>query len=261
MSDIILAADQTAATQLLGAGEAALGTQSKSGSGSLGPFSAGYSASVNFSGGTVSLTPPNVVGIDNVDLNYSIHLSFGLDLNDFLPHFCLPQICVFGFCTPKICISWPTITIPFSFGDTVSFSADFTLNPHLSGSDWLIDVVIVGVPHLQFGVATAAILAALGTAITLAISWVPFIGPLLAGLIDLLLATIGVAGLTGLLGYILTPFVAGLSFQIYDQPQKFPVLPAGGPDDPEVDIKITGIAATVQASDKNELVIAGDFTA
>jgi hypothetical protein len=34
-----------------------------------------------------------------------------------------------------------------------------------------------------------------------------------------------------------------------------------GPTDPEVDITITALGATVQATDKNELVIAGDIAA
>jgi hypothetical protein len=261
MSDIIAAADQVATTKLLNVGEGLLGTQSKSGSGSLGPFSASYSASVNFTGGSVVLTPPNVIELANVHLNYSVNLSFGLDLNDFLPHFCLPRICLFGFCTPKICISWPTVTIPFGFSDTVDISADFTLNPHLQGPDWLIDIVIVGIPLLQFGATTAAILAALGLTIAAAVGWIPFIGPFLAAAVIIIIAAIGIAGLTGLLGLIITPFVSGLTFNIYKQKQHFPVLPASGPNDPEVDINITALNATVQASDKNELVIAGDFTA
>lgn len=261
MSDIIAAADQTAATTLLHDAETALGTISKSGSGSFGPFGASYSASVTFSGGTINLNPPNVIEIANGNLHYSVSLTFSLDLNSFLPHFCLPQVCVFGICTPKICISWPTITVPFSFSDNVNLTADFTLDAHLSGANWLIDVVIVGIPTLQFGAATAGILAALGAALSLALLPIPFIGPFLAGAVAVIVAAVGIAGLTGFLGTIITPFVSGLRFNIYKQPQVFPVLPAGGPIDPEVDIKITALGATVQATDKNELVIAGDFTA
>ena len=77
----------------------------------------------------------------------------------------------------------------------------------------------------------------------------------------MIVAAVGIAGLTGFLGTIITPFVSGLHFNIYKQPQVFPVLSAGGPIDPEVDIKITALGATVQATDKNELVIAGNFTA
>ena len=261
MPDIIAAADQVAATKLLHDAETTLGTQTASGSSSLGPFTASYSASVSFTGGSVTLTPPNIIELANCNLNYSLGFSFGLDLNNFLPHFCLPQVCLFGICTPKICISWPTISIPFSFSDTITFTGDFTLDAHLSGTDWLIDVVIVGVPLLQFGPTTAAILAALGVAIAAAVAWIPFIGPFLAAAVALIIAAIGIAGLTGFLGAIITPFVSGLRFNIYKQPKLFPVLPFSSAIDPEVDVTITALGADVEATDKNELVISADIMA
>ena len=111
MPDIIAAADQTAVTTLLHDAEATLGTKSASGGESLGPFFVNYGASVSFSGGTVNLKAPNVIEIANLNVNYSLNLSFGLDLNDFLPHFCLPQVCFFGICSPKICLSWKTVSV------------------------------------------------------------------------------------------------------------------------------------------------------
>jgi hypothetical protein len=261
MPDIVAAADETATTILVHDAETALGSIAKSGSGSFGPFTAGYTTTVNFSSGIVNLTPPNVIEIADCNLHYSVSLSFSLDLNSFLPHFCLPQVCLFGICTPKICISWPTITVPFAFADNVKFTANFTLNPHLSGSNWLIDVVIVGVPLLQFGPATAGILAALGAALTAALLPIPFIGPFLAGAVAVIVAVIGIAGLTGFLGTIITPFVSGLSFNIYKQPKTFPILPAGAPIDPEVDVQINALVAAVQATDKDELVITADIAA
>jgi len=261
MPDIIAAADTTATTDLLHDAESTLGTLSKSGGGSLGPFVANYSASVSFSGGTVNLLPPNVIQIADININYSLGLSFGIDLNDFLPSFCLPQICFFGWCTPKICITWPTVTIPISFSDTATITGDFTVTALLSGADWLVDVTIDSVPLIQFGAGTAALLVAIGAAITAAVGWVPFIGPFLALLADAVLAVIGIAGVTGLLGDILTPFVSGLTFTVYNQPQLFPVLPNSGPNDPEVDVTITALGAVVQASDKNELVISASIAA
>ena len=91
MSDITLAADQTAVTRLLHDAESILGTQSKSTSGSFGPFFAQAGASVSFSGGSVTLTPPKTIELANVSLNYALSLSFGIDLSKFLPNFCLPQ--------------------------------------------------------------------------------------------------------------------------------------------------------------------------
>jgi hypothetical protein len=261
MPDIIAAADQTATTDLLHDAETTLGTLTKTGGGSLGPFVANYSASVSFTGGAVNLLPPNVIQIADLNINYSLGLSFGLDLGDFLPSFCLPQICFFGWCTPKICITWPTVTIPISFSDTATLTGDFSVVAVLSGSNWLVNVVIDSVPLLQFGAGTAALLAAVAAAVTAAVGWVPFIGPFLALLADAVIAAIGIAGITGLLGDILTPFVSGLSFTVYNQPQLFPVLPNSGPDDPEVDVTITALGAVVQATDKNELVISASIAA
>jgi len=260
MSDIVAAADTTAATRLLHDAETTLGTIVKVGSGSLGPFTASYSAAVSFSGGTVKLIPPNIIELADCHVNYSLTLQFSIELNSFLPHFCLPRVCLFGICTPKICVDWPTVNVPFSFSDTVTFTSDFTLDAHLSGPIWLVDVVIVGVPLLQFGPTAAAILAALGLAISAAVAWVPFIGPFLAAAVAVIVAAVGVTGLTGFLGTIVTPCVSGLRFNIYRQPKLFTVLPASGPSDPEVDVTIAALGATVQATDKNELVLAADIS-
>jgi hypothetical protein len=266
MPDITLAADQAAATTLLHDAEAALGTQTTSGSGSLGPFGASWSASASFSDGAIDLLPPNVIQITNCNFNYSLGFSISVDLNSILPHFCLPQICIpipfdGDLCTPKICISWPTITIPVNFSDTITFTADFTLNAHLSGAMWLVDVVIVGIPALDLTPAAVAILAAIGAAVTPILLLIPFIGPFLALAVDALLAAIGIAGLLGVLGPLLTPFVAGLTFNIYKQPKLFPVLPNTPPIDPAVNINLDLIQAKVLASDKNELVLTANISA
>jgi len=170
MADVTLACDQTAATRLVHDAETIFGTQSKSSSGSFGPFVASYGASVSFSGGSVGLQTPNIIALNDIHLNYSLSLSFGIDLNCFLPSFCLPQVCVDipcvgTVCTPTICISWPTIPIPFNYSDFIDFSADFQVLPHLSGSTWLIDIRIVSVPNLSISPAAAAILTALGLAL------------------------------------------------------------------------------------------------
>ncbi|HTG61945.1 MAG TPA: hypothetical protein VMG63_21370 [Terriglobia bacterium] len=43
---------------------------------------------------------------------------------------------------------------------------------------------------------------------------IPFIGPFLALAVDVILAAIGIAGLLGFLGPLLTPFVSGLTFNM-----------------------------------------------
>jgi hypothetical protein len=265
MADITVAADQAAATKLLHDAETLLGTQTTAGGGTLGPFAATWNASVSFSGGSIDLLPPNIIQITNCSFNYSLGFSLIVDLNSFLPHFCLPQVCIptpWGdICTPRICVSWPTITIPVNYSDTIHFTSDFTLNAHLSGPTWLVDVVIVGIPFLDLSPAAAAILLAIGVAATPILLLIPLIGPFLALAVDAILAAIGIAGLTGLLGPLLTPFVTGLTFNIYKQPKVFEVLPNAGPVDPAVDINLDLIQAAVLASDKNELVLTANISA
>ena len=266
MPDIIVAADESAATELLHDAMATLGTRTRSGSGSLGPFNANWSASAFLAGGTVDLIPPNVIRLANCELHYNLQFNFSFDLSSIIPDFCLPRVCIripfIGrVCTPTICINWPTITIPVNFSDLVRFTADFTLNARLSGPTWLIDVVIVGIPNLQISVAAAAILAALGVAAAAVLVAIPFIGPLLAGAVLAITTAIGVAGVTGLLGPILSLFVAGLTFTIYRQPRVFNVLPASGALDPAVNIRLDRIAASVGRTDEDELLIEADISA
>jgi hypothetical protein len=265
MPDILVAADESAATQLLHDAETALGTISRSGSGSLGPFNANWGASAFLAGGAVDLIAPNIIRIANCELHYNLHFSFSFDLSNIIPDFCLPQICIHipfigTVCTPTICINWPTITIPVNFSDVVRFTSDFSLNAHLSGSNWLIDVVIVGIPSLQISVAAAAILAALGLAAAAILAAIPFIGLFLAGAVLAITAAIGIAGITGLLGPILSLFVSGLTFNIYRQPRTFNVLPASLPLDPAVNINLDLITASVNHSDEDELLIAVDIS-
>jgi hypothetical protein len=262
-ADIVAAADETAFTKLLHDSELALGTQTAAGAGDLGPFNASYSASINFTGGSVTLSPPNVVHINNLHLNYSLSFSFSLNLNDFLPHFCLPRVCVHipfigTICTPKICVSWPTITVPVNYADTVVFSSDFAIIPHAQGPNWLVDVKILGFPNINLSPAAAAILSALGFALGAVLLAVPFIGPFLAGLVIIVLNTIAIAGVTGLLGPLITPFVSGLTFNVYKQPKHFRVLPPSG-GDPAVFIDINALDAVVEATNKKEFVLTADI--
>jgi hypothetical protein len=171
MTDLLVALDETAGTRLLQKAEAATGTITKSGSGSLGPFTASYSASAFFTNGTMTLFPPNTVQAANVRLNFSIDLSFSFDVNDFLPPLCLPQACLdtpFGVvCTPKICIPWPSVTVPVHYPpqggtDHIDFSVNFDLVTKLQGSTWLVDIEILAIPFLQLTPIAAALLIVIG---------------------------------------------------------------------------------------------------
>lgn len=105
------------------------------------------------------------------------------------------------------------------------------------------------------------LLAAIGAAVTPILLAIPFIGPFLAIAVDAILLAIGIAGVTGFLGPIITPFVSGLKIPIYQQPQQFQVLPAAGPVDPKVDITIDLVAAAVAHNGtEDELVLTADIS-
>jgi hypothetical protein len=266
MAEIIAAVDETAANTLIDTAIALIPPQAASGSGSLGPFIAGYAVSATLVNGDIDLIPPDIVRVVDLRVNWSINLSFGLDLSSILPDFCLPQVCidipcVGRVCTPRICIDWPTITSPVSFSDFVKATGDFRLDISLSGGVWNVQAVIVGVPNLQFGATSALLLVAIGAAVTPILLAIPFIGPFLAIAVNAILAIIGIAGVTGLLGPIITPFVSGLKIPIYQQPQLFQVLPIEGPFDPAVTITLDAIAARVENSGEDELVLTADISA
>jgi hypothetical protein len=267
MAEITAALDEQGANKLLDAAIAAIGTQTKSGSGNLGPFTASYSIQAAFTNGDVDLIPPSTIRIVDLRLDWNLGLSFGFDLSTILPDFCLPQVCidipcVGEVCTPKICVNWPTISIPVSFGDFLKTTADFQLVIALASGHWKVQVEVLAVPNLQFGATSAALLAAIGLAATPVLLAVPFIGPFLAIAVNAILAAIAIAGVTGFLGPIITPFVSGLKVTVYDQPQAFQVLPVEGPFDPKVDFTIDTVAAVVAHNGtEDELVLTADISA
>lgn len=266
MAEIIAAVDETAANKLVDTAIALVPTQSKSGSGSLGPFVASYAVSADLVSGDVDLIAPDIIRVVDLRANWHADLSIGIDLSTILPDFCLPQICVNipcvgRVCTPRICIDWPTISVPVSFGDFVKTTADFRLVIKLSGGVWTVEAEIVGVPNLQFGPTTAGLLLVIGAAITPILLAIPFIGPFLALAVNTILALIGIAGLTGLLGPIIGLFISGLRIPIYKQDQLFEVLPASSAVDPAVHVTIDAIKAIVEKSDEDELILTADISA
>jgi hypothetical protein len=261
MPDVLAAIDETAGSDILMAAEAMLGTLSNSGSTSFGPFTVSHSESATLSGGSVMFSPPATVSVNNCRLDYSLSFTFGFDLNSILPHGCLPQICFptpWGdICTPKICLSWPTISIPVSYSDHLMFSADFGLGTHLTAGNWIVDITILAVPTLNLGPAATALIAAIGLAVAAALLVVPLIGPFLALAVAAIVGVFAIASATGFLGALLTPFISGLKFTLFSQPQTFPILPAAAPD-PAVMITINALSAMVETAGKNELVLSVD---
>jgi hypothetical protein len=265
VAEIIAAIDEGGASDLLSDAIAAMPPVASSGSGSLGPFTAGYSVQGHFTSGSVDLIAPSTVRIDHLHFDWHIDLSFQIDLDDFLPTFCIPQACVDipcvgRVCTPRICLSWPTISVSVPLDDFAEASADFGINVSLAGGNWKVQIVVQNVSQLQFGLTTAAVLGLIAVAVTPILLLIPFIGPFIAIAVDAIIATIGIAGLTGFLGPIISPFISGLKIPVYDQPKHFKVLPASGPNDPDVFIELDSVSADVQHSNEDELVLSVDIS-
>src|SRR5262245_52809848 len=195
MAEITAAIDEKGADKLLDTAIALIGPQSKSGSGSLGPFTASYSATATLTSGDVDLIPPDTIRIVDLRLDWSLGFSLSFDLSDFLPDFCLPQICVNipcvgRVCTPRICIDWPSVSIPVSFGDFLKTTVDLALDVSLVAGNWKVQAKLLGIPNLQFGATTAALIAAVALAVTPVLLAIPFIGPFLAIAVGAILAAI-----------------------------------------------------------------------
>jgi hypothetical protein len=266
MAEITAALDEAGANNLLTTALSTMPVPTQSGSGNLGPFIASYSAGGSFVSGSVDLIAPGTVRIQNLRFNWFVNLSFGVDLSAILPDFCLPQVCVNipcvgRVCTPRICIDWPTITVPVSLADFVEATADFGFDISLSGGVWKVQIVVQNLSQLQFGPATFGLLAVIAAAVTPLLLAVPFIGPFLAIAVDAIILAIGIAGLTGFLGPILSPFISGLKLPIYEQPKHFQVLPAAGPVDPAVFVTLDTVKADVKSTDEDEIVLGIDISA
>lgn len=266
MNDILIAADEAATNSLVTAALSTFGSMSNSGTSSLGPFDANWTASASLNNGSVGLREPDVVRMQNMVLDFTVGIGLSIDLSDILPNFCLPQVCVnipfIGrVCTPRLCIDWPTISVgPISHSGNLNFTSDFRALASLDGPDWRVDIEIVDIPNLQLDAVSALIVVSLTTAVSLALLAVPFIGPFLAAATFAIGALIGIAAVTGLLGPILSLFLSGLKIPVYHQTQIQTVIPSSGVNDPSVKVRIDNLAAAIASSDEHELILTANIS-
>jgi hypothetical protein len=266
MAEITAALDEPGVQKLLDAVVAMIPPQTASNTTTLGPFNVTYTANATLTNGVVDLIPPDTIRIADLRLDWTVKLDLVIDLAKILPKLCLPQACIDGpcgikVCTPEICIPWPKVPVTIPISDFAKTTVDTRLVIGLVGANWRVEAEVLGIPSLSFGLTTAALLALVSAAITPFLLLVPFIGPFLALAVNLILAAIGVAGLLGLLGAILTPFVAGQKFKLYDQPKLLQVLPAESAVDPAVNFNIDMIKAIVaHNAPEDEYVLTADIS-
>jgi hypothetical protein len=80
--------------------------------------------------------------------------------------------------------------------------------------------------------------------------------------VNAILLAIGLAGITGFLGPILTPFISGLRIPIgTPQPRTFVVLPAESAVSPAVTITIDAVTAAIANDGEDELIVGVDISA
>ncbi|MDP9104322.1 MAG: hypothetical protein M3N49_00065 [Candidatus Eremiobacteraeota bacterium] len=273
MTDFLVAVDATAMDRLLSAGENDIGTLHAQGRSPLEKIAeVDWFADARFEGGQIDLLP-NQIELDGLRLAFDIGASFSLDLNNILQRICLPRFCIHipfigEVCTPEICINWPTIHLgPVSHSGRLDLTASFHLETSQTGSAqdprWQLALVIDAVPNLQLDLASALLLGALLGAITVVLYAIPFIGLIIGTLFAIVSTIITIGAATGFLGPIITPFVRGLKFKLYEHSARLPIVAAAGPDDPEVNLTIAALRATVEdgpAPDgKRDLVIAAEI--
>lgn len=264
MPDLVTAIDEPAANVLVPRALAAIPPLTASGTTSLGPFGLAYDVRAVPTATGVNLVPApaDVVRITG-RLDFTISLTVTIDLS-FL-NFCLPQVCVTlpfigRVCTPRICVTFPVIRVPVRHSGTAGFTADFGLRITPPGQVWLVEGVVKGVPSLSLGPASAALLAAIGAAVSAALLAVPFIGPLLAIASGVIFAALTIGAVTGFLGPLLSPFLQGRTFEIFKQPPHLELIEAQAqPPAAAVGVVLEGVSAGITAGDEDELVVSLDI--
>jgi hypothetical protein len=263
MQDLVVAVDQGTVNSLVAAEETDLQLGPNTVTRNFGPFFVSGSATGWIPQGTVTLVPPNILHIANFQFKYRLGASFGIHLDDFLPTFCLPRVCLFGFCTPKICVDWPDITVPFSTTGLVTTTADLRIDIYLDNThnQWNVDAVLLGVPSADLSAQAAALLGVIEVAITAALLLVPFIGPFLSAASVVIFSFFDVAALAGFLGDILSLLLSGLRMNLIKQDKLAKLLDAdaSGPY-PALKASIDNLDGTIASSDKTELVLSGSLS-
>jgi hypothetical protein len=249
---------------------------SDSDSGTWGPFTVGYSVSVDVSGGTVELvdTPVEVIRLHDVNIAGSVGVNLDFNLGNILPHICIPpvRLCVHipflgRVCTPQFCVPWPHVNIAPTLPFALKFSADFNVKVKDGGSKW--NVVLEVFPFsivIDPSPMADLFIDAIKQAVHDALDPIPLIGDLIA---DLIVTVIGalqsvldaifqaIDALIHEVVLLLDVFSPTIPFTLisFNKVQVF--LPAGGAGDGEVDVKLAKLAARISSHELiSEAVIA-----
>ena len=267
MANVLTAIDEPGSTILFDRLSNAAGTLTVSGSSQWWLFSTNYTMAATLDTGPVDLIVSNRVRLVEFTVNWDLHATLHLDLNKILPPIYLPQVKVEIKWTKKppfikITISvnwvhypWPVVAIPFHVRDRLTATADLQLVVRNDAVNWYVLAKMLGTPNFNWGLATGAILAALGAVLGLVLAPIPLIGPWLSVAVPAILAGVGAAGVAGLLAPPLSQLLQGREFMLYQRPRLLPLLPYVCPNDPDVNLQITMIEASIVNTGEDELQI------
>ncbi|MEV0629701.1 hypothetical protein ACI2LC_38685 [Nonomuraea wenchangensis] len=227
MPEITTAVDESGATALVAFAESQMRPITASDTAQLGPFKVGYSASATMSGGSVDLRTPDRIRIADFQVHWSARLTLSADL---------PLV-------PDLVIG------PISVRDTATATADLTVDAHLVNDSWEIVATIQGTPNIAFGAGTRKAVAVL----VAAVSAIPIVGPILAGLI-------GMANVGQLLSAIVSPLLKGQRLPLpFALPRRVP-LPKAAPTEADAFVILDAVNVAVESSGgEDELVVTADL--
>ena len=171
-----------------------------SGSNSWGPFRMDYSANVQLSGGTIEIvdSPRDIFRVWNINAAGQIGLALIFNLGAILPRICIPpfQACVdipfIGrVCTPQVCVTWPSVTVPINLPYTLNISADFDVEVSQRGSFWDVNLLVYPL-SLQVDLSPNAgvLVDTVRRYVRSVLEDIPLIGNLIAGLVDTVLGAL-----------------------------------------------------------------------
>ena len=263
MDNVLTAIDEPGATILMSRLAALAGTVGTSGSNQLGLITLNHSIHATLQTGAVDLIPSNQIGLERMALNYTLHASLQLDLNQILPAIYFPEVTVtftsqwpfFSVSIAWVQYPWPVLNIPFAITDNVAASAKLQLVVRNDAANWYVLAKVQALPNFNFGPGTAAILAAVGAGLVAAVAWLPLVGLFLATVTAAVFGVLTVAGLTGFLTLALAPVVQGREFMLYQQPRKLQLLPYQDAYNPDANVQITMVEASIVNNGEDELEI------
>lgn len=238
-------------------------------------FGFSYNIAWEFLPGSFELVDSgDIIRLRECDIHTDISFGWSFDLSNILPDICFPRICFktwFGkVCTPRWCIDWPTISVPFSLPtllSEVSFDFSVQIQHDPAANQWVIKAVVnpLTADIDIIDVAGTAVIAKekFEDSLGIKLSDIPFIGSYLNDATDWILSEV-LDSIDDLLEFLSTWLsdslrlhpVLGIGFELHRADEIFEILPTSGTE-PAVMVRI--IDLDVDITSDRELVVSADI--